>query len=109
MTRHLFRCGLPVALVFLLIAPDLSASTSKVDTIRRAKKATALLSSRKPNDQAIYGSAFCVDPSGIFITTASVAKRAGDDVKLVLDTGEEQPRVCEAKTVRPTRTLIWPC
>lgn len=75
------------------------AADERVEVIQRGKRATALVdvASRE------YGSAFCVDPAGFFVTNAHVVKRAaggGGKVSLVLEPGETTQRVVDARIVR---------
>src|SRR5262249_11337538 len=51
-----------------------------------------------------FGSAFCVHPSGLFVTNEHVLRGAeGGTVQLVLNSGEKSQRVLSAKVARSTK------
>ncbi|MDB5352980.1 MAG: mucD 8 [Planctomycetota bacterium] len=82
-----------------------SASAQKkgagvADSVARGVKATALIEIPLPGGRA-FGSAFCVDVGGLFVTNAHVVEPAVTSgakvVTLVLDGGEKTERVVKAR------------
>src|SRR5438132_6559356 len=91
--------GLGVLLVLLMSAPGLAQL--KPEVIERGKKATALVV--VSNAVGWTGSAFCVDPSGLFVTNAHVVERAtegGGSVRLVVDSGLATQQSLRATVLR---------
>jgi hypothetical protein len=70
---------------------------SRAQLARRAKAACALV---EVKGRGGSGSAFCVHPSGLFVTCAHVA--AGD-VTLVLNPGQKAEKACPATVIRMDR------
>jgi len=87
------------AVMFLALAVllPLEIANADEDIVTRGKQATALV------DLGIEGSgsAFCVDARGFFLTCAHVvqSRRLGDSVRLVLNSGEANELVGEARIV----------
>ncbi len=52
-----------------------------------------------------YATAFCVDPSGLFVTTSRVAEASGSIV-LILNIGEETERQLDAQVVHEDRSKL---
>ncbi|HTK77132.1 MAG TPA: serine protease, partial [Gemmataceae bacterium] len=79
-------------------APATAPASDRAAIISRAKKATVII---EP-DSLSLGTAFCIDPSGFFITTEAVVHRPNrpNRFKLVLDFGEPNQREVEVRTVR---------
>src|SRR5262245_52126678 len=75
---------------------------TRVEIVKAAKPATALVD-LKPH----YGSAFCVHPSGLFMTSEHVVRTAGpgSSVKLILDAGLKTEKVLKAKVLRVSSQL----
>jgi hypothetical protein len=69
------------------------------DVILRGKKATALVVLDKESG---FGSAFCIDSSGIFVTNSHVVERGGD-LTLVLYPGEKEQEVVKVRVLRQDR------
>jgi S1-C subfamily serine protease len=72
------------------------------DLVERGKKATALVEVSGAQGDAT-ASAFCVDPSGLFVTNAHViAGAAGRNsrIRLVVDSGLATQRILPAKVLR---------
>ncbi|MDQ3812718.1 MAG: trypsin-like peptidase domain-containing protein, partial [Armatimonadota bacterium] len=67
--------------------------------IQRAKQATALV--ELPGDEG-FGSAFCITPTGLFVTNQHVVEdfAVGDKVSLVMNAGERDQKVLPAKVLR---------
>lgn len=78
------------------------AQLSKVLDV--AEKATALVKISEGKEVKAYGSSFCIDASGIFVTNAHVT---GDqtEMDLVLEPGETAQRVVHAKVLRADKDL----
>jgi S1-C subfamily serine protease len=74
------------------------AAEDQAAIIQKAKQATALVDVQSRE----FGSAFCVDPAGLFVTNAHVIKGAvaGGHVSLVLQPGESTQQVIQARIVR---------
>jgi S1-C subfamily serine protease len=74
--------------------------------VELGKKATALVEVRVEGGIG-YGSAFCIDKSGIFVTNAHVVQDAVQDgsVKLVLKPSEPKQRIVRAKVLRSNDEL----
>jgi S1-C subfamily serine protease len=99
MTRFM-PLALGSSLVLMTSAPALAQLAPELS--RRGRTATALV--EVTHDKlAATGSAFCIDPSGLFITNAHVAEdTAGKEgaVRLVLDIGLETQRILPAKILK---------
>ncbi|MCH8923525.1 MAG: trypsin-like peptidase domain-containing protein [Planctomycetes bacterium] len=96
------RLSLEISLIVILFwATSLAAEDLKPETIRRGKQATALVVLGRG-----FGSAFCIDPSGYFITNQHVIAKIGknDKVRLVLNTAEANEKTFEAEVVRSDKT-----
>ena len=99
---HILRVGVSLWAV-LAFARVLRADEAKTraEIVKVAKPATALVE-LKPQ----YGSAFCLHPSGLFITNEHVVRMAGNSVvTLVLDAGVKTQKVFKAKVLRVDRDL----
>jgi hypothetical protein len=89
------------ALAFvLLLMPSMTARIGAdvpAEIVQRGKKATALVELKDG-----YGSAFCIDASGVFVTSERVAKHADAQgtLKLILYQGEKLEREVSATVVR---------
>jgi S1-C subfamily serine protease len=90
------------------------------DQIRTAKRATVLVELPRgraavtgntatiPVTGKAYGSAFCVDPAGLFVTNGHVASAAGANagsIRLVLSPGEADQKVVNATVLRSDASL----
>jgi hypothetical protein len=82
----------------LTLAPAIRADEPQRVKVARLGKAATALVEVKPD----YGSAFCVHPSGLFVTNEHVVRSAGESgtVTLVLDPGLKTQRVLRGKVVR---------
>jgi S1-C subfamily serine protease len=113
-----------IVFVAVLLSIDTCLADFTPDQIRAAKRATALVETsgrvgrtviidgkRVPVGGGLvptraYGSAFCVDPSGLFVTNAHVAEMAGGNViSLVLNPAEADQAVVPARVIRSDKTL----
>ncbi len=73
--------------------------------IERAKRATALVEITVNNEHG-FGSAFCIDSSGLFVTNAHVAaSKKGEKIRLVLNPGEKTERIVQARILRSDAEL----
>jgi len=81
----------------LLIGAIPARAQVKPDVIERGRSATALVEVVDEKGQAT-GSAFCIDPSGLFVTNAHVTGGggAGARIQLVLDIGRRTQRSLRA-------------
>jgi len=97
MRRSVARAGLAVALLALSVPasarPD---KPTKAEIAKRGKAATAYVETSSGS-----GTAFCVHPSGLFVTNEHVIRGAeGAEVTLVLNPALDTQRVLKAKVVR---------
>ena len=105
MTRNTLR-----AFLVLLMASGSARAQEpfKAEVIERGKKATALVQT----GVLWEGSAFCIDQTGLFVTTARVVHKALDvnaEIKLVLDTGSASERSLRASCYVAMTTSTLPC
>jgi S1-C subfamily serine protease len=84
-------CGLTTAFV-----PAFSADSTKAEVGRLGKAATVFVVNKATQSS---GSAFCVHPSGLFITNEHVA-RGARELTLVLNAGQKEEKVLTARVVR---------
>jgi S1-C subfamily serine protease len=92
--------GLGVVLAMLLASTTLSArgpeDLSKAEIAELGKRATALVEAQR----RYYGSAFCVHPSGLFVTNNHVLENGTSELYLVLNTGLPGQARLKASVVR---------
>jgi serine protease Do len=92
-----------ISLFILALSLSTARAADRAEIVRRGKAATALVdvASRE------FGTAFCVDAAGYFITNAHVVERAGNGqtVSMVLEPGEATQRVVTARVVRTDAQL----
>ena len=98
MIRSLLAIGL---LALALPAVAAQERLTKVEIGKRGKAATAFVEVPKVGT----GTAFCIHPSGLFITNEHVVRGAHDEVILVLNPSLEGQRVLKAKVVRTDKVL----
>ena len=93
---------LMVCWIFLTGSSSAGEIKTRVEIVKAAKPATALID-LKPH----YGSAFCVHPSGLFITNEHVVRTAGPStgVTLVLDAGMKSQKVLKGKVLRTSKEM----
>jgi S1-C subfamily serine protease len=98
MVRLASGAGLLAALfAFALPAAGRADKPTKVEIAKRGKAATAFV--EVPNRGT--GTAFCIHPSGLFITNEHVVRDAeGSEVTLVLNPSLETQKILKAKVVR---------
>ncbi len=91
----------PAVAVALQPAPAAGKPLSRVELAKLGKAATAFVRAHGEKGVAA-GSAFCVHPSGLFVTNEHVVTRAGQAKKidLVLNSGEAGQRVLTASVLR---------
>src|SRR4051812_6607354 len=100
MLSHLLRSCAVAALLGLLCVPGTTAEKpTKAAIAAKAKAATARLDGRPA------GTAFCVHPSGLFVTGAQAVRDLGDKIPLVLDSGLKTEAKYEARVLRLDREL----
>ena len=77
----------------------------KSQLAKLAKSATALVEHKK----RVMGTAFCIAESGLFVTNHHLLEAVGDTpdvrVQLVLNSGEKEERILNAKPVRSDKAL----
>lgn len=90
-------------LAALWVGAAAAADPPSKGEIARAGKAGCALADGKTNS----GSAFCVSAGGYFVTNEHVVSAAGvgGTIKLVLNAGEKEQQVVEAKVVRADKKL----
>jgi hypothetical protein len=91
-----------LALALLLLGPAVTPAAdpvlSKVEIAKLGKAATALV---EVEERQAFGTAFCVHPSGLFLTNEHVVHQAGPGaINLVLNPGLTKQRVLRARVVR---------
>jgi Trypsin-like peptidase domain len=95
-----------LAFVVALSASHVAANDppSRLDLSKVGKAATALLATK---GHRTLGAAFCVDPSGLFVTNEHVVAASGgsSDITLVLHPGEKGEKVFKARAVRRSTEL----
>ena len=94
-------------LAFVVLAAPAWVLAITPEAVERTKKATALVELRIAPDKKAFGSAFCIDASGMFITNAHVVgdADAGTKINLILSPGETDQKVVEAKVLKSDRDL----
>ncbi|MCI0702019.1 MAG: trypsin-like peptidase domain-containing protein [Planctomycetia bacterium] len=102
MLRLIARIGLLAGLVVFALPVSVSAQKpTKVEIAKRGKSATAFI--EVPNRGT--GTAFCIHPSGLFITNEHVVRGAeGSEITLVLNPSLENQRILKAKVIRTDKT-----
>ncbi len=102
MSRHLVRAAVAVSLISVALVGSAQEKPTRVAIGKRAKAATAFVD--VPGRGT--GTAFCVHPSGLFVTNEHVVRGAAkDEVTLVLDPSLDTQRVLKAKVVRADKDL----
>ncbi len=93
-------------LLLVLVWPATVPAQLAPELVQKGKRATALVEIRA-DDGIAFGSSFCIDKSGLFVTNAHVVEDAVTDgvVKLVLNIGEKDQRVARARVVRSSDEL----
>src|SRR5258706_1957285 len=86
-----------------LLATGSALAELKLEQVRVTKKATALVLSGQGKDRG-QGSAFCIAP-GFFVTNAHVVSNGATTLSLVLDSGEKDQQITQAKVVRSDKEM----
>src|SRR5436305_1479912 len=99
----------PFILLFLPITASWTMADeplSRGEIAKRVKPSVAFVEVRAPSGPAT-GTAFCVHPTGYFITNEHVVanQAAGEAVKLVLDAALKSEKVHSATVVRRDKSL----
>jgi hypothetical protein len=92
-----------VLVVLLLVQGRCDAQgepLTKVEIAKIGKAATALV---EVKTRSAYGSAFCIHPSGLFITNEHVAGQG--NLTVILNPGSKDEKVCKAKLIRADKEL----
>ena len=98
------RLSLGSSLIVALVwTSALAAADPKPETIRRGKSATALV---VLNSGRGFASAFCIDPSGYFVTNYHVAveSRGRKTLELVLNSAGPNEQTVEVEVIRSDKT-----
>jgi hypothetical protein len=93
--------GLVLALSLTALARPADKELSRVEVARLGKASTALVEASVLRGKA-HGSAFCVHPSGLFVTNEHVVRGAAS-VALVLDPALKTQKVVKARVLRADR------
>jgi S1-C subfamily serine protease len=96
--RHVSTLAVLFGVIGPLPAADDALSPEAI--AKRAKAATVLVEA-KPS----YGSGFCVDPSGLFVTNEHVVRQGAQAITLVLNAGQKTQNVLKAKVLRRDKAL----
>lgn len=100
--RHAFTAlVIPLLLVPVFALADDFTELSKAEIVKLGKSATALIQV----DKDYYGSAFCIHPSGLFITNNHVLRGPGSKINVILNSGLSNQQIFEAKVLRQDREL----
>ncbi len=96
--------SVPPALAVLLLSfwPNPLVAQIGPETVYRGKRATALVEISH-NGLSTLGTAFCIDESGLFVTTSRVVDKAAEKnsvLRLVLNAGLPSQRAVRAKVYR---------
>jgi serine protease Do len=93
--------GLLATLCVVFPIPAAEENLSREEIGKRGKAATALVEVKARKS---YGSAFCVHPSGLFVTNEHVVREPdASSIQLVLDPGLKTQRVVKVQVVRVDR------
>ena len=89
----------PACIVLIALLPGIAAADDSKAIVQRGKRATALVV--LPAGQG-FGSSFCIDVAGFFVTNEHVVHSLPKEAKvsLVLQPGEADERVVQAIVVR---------
>jgi Trypsin-like peptidase domain len=101
-----FRLGWVPSLVFLMmgVAAARANGPTRTEIAKMGKTATALVESKFGISRKAQGSAFCIHPSGFFITNEHVVRQEGS-VSVVLNPGLKTQKVMPARVVRLDKEL----
>ena len=97
----MLRSLLAIGVLAIALPAAAQEKLKKVEIGKRGKAATAFVEVTKFGT----GTAFCIHPSGLFITNEHVVRGAADEVILVLNPSVEGQRVLKAKVVRTDKVL----
>lgn len=101
---RIVQVGSLTCVCVLVAASAALALPAKV--VESAKRATALVEIPLADQQKGFGSAFCIDASGVFVTNAHVADAAkGGQIRLILSPGEADQKIVDAKVLKSEKTL----
>lgn len=96
----MFRAIRCLLLVVFLAIPCFATLANDIqpEVVKRAKQASALVV--LPSGRG-FGSAFCIDPTGYFLTNDHVIKSSeNESITLVLNAGDDDQKILEAVVVR---------
>jgi hypothetical protein len=95
------RCSWALVVLLVALGPCLAADKplARVEISKIGKASTALVEMKA---RWSYGSAFCIHPSGLFLTNEHVAQ---GEVTLVLNPGLKTEKACRAQVVRSDKEL----
>jgi hypothetical protein len=92
-------CALTILLTALSPAPAADDGLTRAQLNKLGKPATALV---EVKGRGMYGSAFCIHSSGLFLTNEHVAQ---GELNLILDPGLKTEKVYRARVVRSDKQL----
>ena len=101
MPRSIARIVALFAILLIALPLRAQGEPTKVEIVKLAKPATAYV--EVPNVGS--GSAFCIHPTGLFITNEHVVRGEKGEITLVLDSSLKTQRVLKAKVVRSDKAL----
>jgi hypothetical protein len=93
------RCYVSLAILLAtLVNPSFADKPlTRVEIAKIGEDGTALVEIKLPGRRGGFGSAFCIHPSGLFITNEHVAQ---GDISIILKPGSKEEKVYKAKIVR---------
>ncbi len=101
MNRNVRSMALAVALAVAwgsgVLSPRVAYAQINPEALRAGKDATALVESE--DEEGVAASAFCIDPGGLFVTSAHAAE-AGSRFRLILHAGRPTQVTVKARVVR---------
>src|SRR4051812_10883184 len=84
-------------IALLILGSGSSALALTPETLATDRHSVALLHRNPQRGKCDIGAAFCIDKSGLFLTTS---RGITSDLQLILNAGEANEQVCDATVVR---------
>src|SRR6476469_2653804 len=96
------RLSIAIVACVSLLGGSLAWGGLTPEMVQRGKACTALVEIKTGEDKTEgFGSAFCVDPAGLFVTNAHVAEAIKDGrLTLILSPGEKTQRLVKASVLK---------
>jgi S1-C subfamily serine protease len=103
----MIRARFATLVAFIVFAAPVWGLALTPQMVEHAKKATALVELRISPEKKAFGSAFCIDASGMFVTNAHVVADVdvSGKINLILSPGETDQKVVEAKVLKSDKEL----